>query len=502
MKMKQIMILVLLIALMKMDYKLKNWRLTMNKKGLIIIILAIISFALLGCYFISNIMNRMFINDPNINVSELQKLPIPALLEDENPDENISDFYLNVQQGKTYFFKELATTTLGYNSNFLGPVIKVKRGQLVNMHVQNDLAVSTSVHWHGLEVPGEQDGGPHQKILAGSTWNPSFMIDQPASTLWFHPHVMGTTATQVYYGLAGLLIIEDENSLALNLPNEYGVNDFPLIIQDRSFKSDGSFLYNDTMMDGVVGDYIIVNGAITPYLDVNQVKMRFRIVNGANASNFNLKLSNNNSFFQIASDGGLLESPIEMTRLFISPGERAEIIIDFSKYQSNDKVVLLSGGQVVMTFNIKDKVQDLSELPTTLSIIERLDVNQATALKTIRLDGMGHMVTINGKQFDMDRIDDNVNQYDTQIWEISAPRQMMMGGEGHPFHIHGTQFQILSRNGREPNANEMGWKDTVFVNSGETVRIIVQFKHKGIFMYHCHILEHEEAGMMGQLIVN
>lgn len=210
---------------------------------------------------------------------------------------------------------------------------------------------------------------------------------------------------------------------------------------------------------------------------------------------------NGKEFYQIASDGGLLEKPLSGNALFLSPGERAEIIIDFSKYDEGDRLRLVSDKEQVMTFHVGDKTPDDTVIPEVLSTIEKLDESQATGVKTIQLDGMGHMVTLNGKQFDIDRIDDNVVLGDTEIWEISASRAMMMGSPGHPFHIHGTQFQVLSRNGKEPEENERGWKDTVFVRAGETVRIIVKFKHKGVFMYHCHILEHEEAGMMGQLEV-
>jgi FtsP/CotA-like multicopper oxidase with cupredoxin domain len=368
------------------------------------------------------------------------------------------------------------------------------------MHITNELNDTTSVHWHGLEVNGTEDGGPHQVVGIDTTWEPTFTIDQPAATLWFHPHVIGTTATQVYLGLAGLILIEDENSKSLNLPDEYGVNDIPLIIQDRSFDADGFFIYNDNMMNGVVGDVIIVNGAITPYLDVQQVKMRFRIVNGANASNFNLKLNDHSEFYQIASDGGLLEKPVLSDSLFISPGERAEIIIDFSKFNEGEKIELKSGNKQVMTFRIGGESNDLTTIPETLAKIEPIDESVATGMKTIELDGAGHMVSLNGRKFDMNRIDDNVVLGEVEIWEITA-NGTMMGKMGHPFHIHGTQFQILSRNGKEPGANEQGWKDTVYIQADETVRIIVKFKNEGVFMYHCHILEHEEAGMMGQLEV-
>lgn len=432
---------------------------------------------------------------------EIRMLPIPVLLEDQNPAEGISEFKISVQEGETDFIGTRPTPTLGYNGNYLGPVIRVEKGDEVRMHVDNTLSEETSVHWHGLEVEASADGGPHQVIPAGGRWEPVFTMNQPASTLWFHPHVIGSTAIQVYYGLAGLLIVDDENSKALNLPDEYGVNDIPLIIQDRSFNEDGSFIYYDNMMDGAIGDYIMVNGAIEPVLDVAQVKMRFRIVNGANASNFDLRLSDRSEFQQIASDGGFLESPVETDLLFISPGERAEIIVDFSKYSQGEVIELRSGLDLVMTFRVGDEAQDDTVIPEKLADIEKFDYNLATGFKTIELDGMGHMVSLNGRQFDMDRIDDNVLLGELEIWDITTNRAMMMGSQGHPFHIHGTQFQVLSRNGGEPHKNEQGWKDTVFVGAGETVSILVRFKYKGIFMYHCHILEHEEAGMMGQLEV-
>ncbi|MBV1709134.1 MAG: multicopper oxidase domain-containing protein [Erysipelothrix sp.] len=455
---------------------------------LIILGVALISVGLIG------------VNMEKSDDEDSRMLPIPVLLVDENEDENIADYNIVAQQGQTSFFNNVLTPTLGYNGSFLGPVIRVRRGELVNMHVQNDLSDDTSVHWHGLEVSGASDGGPHQVISPGTVWQPSFVVDQPAATLWFHPHVIGSTAIQVYEGLAGLMIVEDEHSDRLNIPKDYGVNDIPLIIQDRSFNRDGSFDYSSNMMDGVLGDTILVNGAITPTLKVDQINMRFRLVNGANARNFDFELSNRGEFYQIASDGGFLEKPVKSKRLFLSPGERAEIIVDFSAYNEGDVIFLKSGNIRIMTFVVGKESVDTTEIPETLVKVADLDVSKVTGIKTIELDGMGHMVSLNGRQFDIHRIDDNVALDAIEIWEITTLRTMM-GGMGHPFHIHGTQFQVLSRNGREPDENERGFKDTVFVGSGETVRIIVQFKHKGIYMYHCHILEHEEAGMMGQLEV-
>ena len=458
---------------------------------LIIMIITIVGYLLFSFYRNKDI-------EP---IANAKPLPIPVLLQLSKIDEAFLDYYLTAQIGTTNFIGDKQTPTMGYNGSFLGPVIKVTKGEAIRMHITNNLQDDTSVHWHGLEVTGSADGGPHQVIEAGSTWQPSFTIDQQASTLWFHPHVIGTIATQVYYGLAGLIIIEDDNSKSLNLPDDYGMNDIPLIIQDRSFNQDGTFLYDDNMMDGVYGDYIIVNGAITPYLDVDQTKMRFRILNGANARNFTLRLGDDSDFYQIASDGGLLEKPLLRDSLFIAPGERIEIVVDFAKYSEGDIIKLFSDNELVMTFNVKNKVIDDTVIPEVLSVIEKLDEKLVTKIKTIELDGMGHMVTLNGRKFDINRTDDNVVLGDTEIWEISTNRAMMMQSTGHPFHIHGTQFQILDRDGRKPKDYEKGWKDTVFVGTGETVRISVRFKYTGMFMYHCHILEHEEAGMMGQLVV-
>lgn len=468
----------------------------MNKKWMVIIIIVLV----IGVIISFGIFK---FQDSNIVVgSKMQMLPIPEILLDKNPDPKIADFTITAQKGMTNFLRDKKTPTIGYNGSYLGPVIRVTSGETVNMHVVNDLNESTSVHWHGLIVKADQDGGPHQLILPGNVWEPVFTIDQPAATLWFHPHVIGSTATQVYYGLAGLFLIDDENSKILNIPKDYGVNDIPLIIQDRSFNIDGSFDYNSNMMDGASGNQVLVNGAISPALKVKQIKMRFRIVNGSNSSNVNLNLEDESNFYQIASDGGFLEKPLVGNYIFLSPGERGEIIIDFSKYKEGQEIVLMSAKVKIMTFIIDGKGQDITEIPQDLVKIEKMDEASATATKRIELNGMGQMVTINGKKFDMNRIDENVKLGETEIWEITNSGSMMMHGMGHPFHIHGTQFQVLTRNGLAPYENEKGWKDTVYVGENETVRIIVKFRNKGLYMYHCHILEHEDAGMMGQLEVN
>ena len=213
-------------------------------------------------------------------------LKIPALLQDQNPDPHIAEFILDVQSGQTDFLGSRLTETLGYNGSYLGPVIRIKKGEEVNIRVNNHLGFPTTIHWHGLVVDGENDGGPHQGIHPSESWSPTFIVGQDAATLWYHPHLMGDTANQVYYGLAGLIYIDDENSEQLNLPKEYGVNDIPLIVQDRSFNRDGSFAYRTTMMGVVAGDTIMINGTVSPFLNVTKGNIRFRILNASNSQNF------------------------------------------------------------------------------------------------------------------------------------------------------------------------------------------------------------------------
>ena len=428
------------------------------------------------------------------------KLKIPVMLQDQNSDPDIAEFVLQVQSGQTNFIGNWLTQTLGYNGSYLGPVLRIRKGEKVNIRVDNQLSFPTTLHWHGLVVDGEQDGGPHQGIQPGKNWNPAFTVDQDAATLWYHPHFMGDTADQVYYGLAGLIYIDDENSGQLDLPEEYGINDIPLVVQDRSFNSDGSFDYRTSMMGVVAGDTILINGTINPFINVNKGNVRFRILNASNSQNFEFRLSDANNFQQIASDGGFLEAPLTRQSIFLTPGERAEVIVDFAKTKRSS-VTLMLGNKPIMTINITSENPDTTELPESLTRIEPISEDGNPKTRIFELQSMGISGTINGKSFDMNRIDEEVSLNETEIWIIRNSGGMMQTS-GHPFHVHGTQFQIISRNGQVPPLQEQGFKDTVFVNIGEEVKIRVRFTHPGLFMYHCHILEHEDSGMMGQFRVS
>lgn len=429
-------------------------------------------------------------------------LSIPAVLKDTNPDPDVADFTLTAQHGKKEFIAGKTSTTYGYNGNYLGPVIRVRKGEKVNMTVKNDLKEVTTVHWHGLLVPGSADGGPHNTILPGKTWKVSFTVSQQAATLWYHPHPMGKTGEQVYKGLAGLIYVDDQNSEKLDIPKDYGKNDFPLVLQDRRFTKNGQLSYKLDMNDqvfGFQGTTELVNGVIQPQLTVKRGLVRLRILNGSNGRTYNLHLSGNQTFTQIASDGGFLASPVKMKKLTLSAGERAEILVDFSKLRDGGMLQLKNGKETLMYFKVKGKYTKSYSVPRKLATIKKIPDSKAVKTRKFVMSGMGPNVSINGKQMDMNHIDETVKLHSIEIWEIkNASTSMGTKKMVHPFHVHGVQFQILSINGKTPPANEQGWKDTVLVNPGDTVKVIMRFPFKGIYMYHCHILEHEDLGMMGQ----
>ena len=488
----------------------------------------IVSILLSSCSFLSTDVK----SSSTIDFSK--PLGIPSILNATDIDSNTKEFNLTIQKGKVSFENNLNTNTYGYNGDFLGPVIRVKSGKTVKINVKNNLDEDSTIHWHGLNVNGDMDGGPHQVIKAGGEWHPSFKIDQQAGTYWFHPHTLEKTGEQVYKGLAGLFIVDDNTSESLEIPKTYSVDDIPLILQDRRFDKTGAFSYKTSMIDndGMLGDKFLVNGVIKPYFEVTKNKIRFRLLNGSNARVYNVGLSDNTNFSQIATDGGFLEKPVSLNSLMLGNGERAEVVIDFSKYKTGDSVILKSlhfevkekmqaslegridnGKEIeLMKFVIKDRTDKNLPLPTTLATIDKLAEANASKTRVFTLSdmnmsnmlgmngmhmmaaSMSSMFTINDKTFDMSRVDENIKLNDTEIWKITNKSQM---GMSHPFHIHGVQFQILSRSDKAVNDNEKGWKDTVLIQPDEEVKIIAKFKNQGMFMYHCHNLEHEDAGMMG-----
>lgn len=484
-----------------------------NIKWYSVIVISVILLIVYAGYFFTDIGRGLddgiMRTDEPLNNNEKEsgnKLPIPPLLEDKNPEEGKAEFDLKVQYGKKEFIEGYETNTLGYNGDYLGPIIKVNKGDDVKVNVNNTLDEPTTVHWHGLEVPGEMDGGPHQVVDPNTTWKPYFKIDQQAATLWYHPHLLHKTGEQVYKGLAGLFYIEDEDSKDLDIPKEHGVNDIPLVIQDKRFTDNGNIPYDVGMrdlMNGFLGDTVLINGALNPELDVKNEVVRLRLLNGSNARTYEFNFSDNNEFYQIASDGGFLEESIEMNKVSLAPAERAEILLDLSDYNVGDKISLRDADYNLMTINIVEDSNKNIDIPKNLVEITDYNRDEIARSREFVMSGMGPMVAINGKQMNMDRIDENLKLDELEEWIITndSAGMGMMSSTPHPFHVHGVQFRIIERNGKEPPLNERGWKDTVMVDNGEEVRILAKFRKKGLFMYHCHILEHEDSGMMGQFLV-
>ncbi len=462
----------------------------------------------------------------------VNRLAIPPL-EQGRMDGGERIFDLAIQDGTSRFFPGLDTATRGINGAYLGPVLRMRAGETVRLNVTNRLSEDTTLHWHGMTLPARADGGPHQIIRAGTTWSPEYPIRERAATMWYHSHLLGATARHVWQGIAGMIVIDDAESDALALPRDWGVDDIPVVLQDRRFYEDGAMPYEEGMRDrmmGMIGNFPLINGTIAPWLPVTTQRIRLRLLNGANASIYNLRFSDGRRFHQIASDGGLLPAPVALSQLTLAPGERAEIVValDAGKPVRLQSVAapasrgmgrgmgmmggMMGGGEQSPVFDMlelrpADSLAPSPALPARLADLPVPDPGTARRTRRFVLEMpmgprmmLGGGFTINGKAMDMTRIDARPRMGEAEIWEIGNTGPMR-----HPFHIHDTQFRILDRDGRPPAANEAGLKDTVLVDPGETVRLLVRFDHyrdpDRPYMFHCHILEHEDAGMMGQFVV-
>lgn len=435
-------------------------------------------------------------------------LPIPALLEGTMKD-GVKHFDLNIQTAQHTFFEGINTDTYAINSTYLGPTLLLKRGDDVSINYSNNLPVETTMHGHGMHVPGEMDGTAHQPIAVGGTWSAKYTVNQTACTNWYHPHYLHKTAPHVYQGLAGIIVIEDSVSDALDLPKRYGIDDIPLVLQDRFFTSDKTGLpyapSNMQLSRGYIGDTFIVNGAIEPSFEAENKETRFRLLNGSNSTVYELGFSNGKSFKQIASDNGFLETPLTMSRITLSPGERAEIVVDFS----NDLDTSLSffeyrNNQTFMNINVSNTATLTTTVPAVLATLDTIPTATNSRQFRLGMRGMGNF-TINGQAMDVNRIDVAISQGDVEEWEIINDM-----GVDHNFHIHGTHFRVISRNGNAAavKENEKGYKDVVYLPANENLKFIVEIPKDGVtadnnnpYMFHCHFLEHEDNGMMGQFTV-
>ena len=507
-------------------------------------------------------------------------LPIPALL---TPDA-AGKIALNVQTGSMKWKAGMQTPTWGINGPLLGPAMRLQRGKDVAINVTNALPEATTMHWHGMEIPGTSDGGPQAVIEPGKMWTAEFKVDQPATTAWFHPHTHGLTGRQVAMGLGGLIIIDDEESTKLPLPKEWGVDDVPVILQDKRLDAKGHIDYQLDIMTAAVGwfgDMMLTNGAVYPQHLAPRGWLRLRFLNGCNARSLNLATSDGRPLYVVGSDGGLLGEPVKLTELPILMGERFEVLVDTRDGKAFD-IITLPVKQMGMTLppfdralpvlhiqpTLKNNEAKLPDALVNMPAVPAVDNAKTRWLQLMmdpQLDMMGmqmmmqrygmasmagmdmkghgnmadmdhgqmqgqmthgqmghgkmnhggmaqgnqmvsgydfmHGNKINGIAFDMAKPMFDVKRGTYEKWTISGEGDMML----HPFHIHGTQFRILSENGKPPAAHRSGWKDTVRVE-GWRSEVLVKFDHEApkerAYMAHCHLLEHEDTGMMMSFTVS
>ncbi len=429
----------------------------------------------------------------------LKPLPIPQALRG-------TSFNLTIQQSQHEFFNGISTPTYGVNSSYLGPTLFLRNGSTVSIHFTNTINERVSIHGHGMHVPPSMDGNTHQEMAPGESWTAHYTVNQKASTNWYHSHTLHQTGSQVYKGLAGLIIVEDAQSDALNLPKRYGEDDIPLVLQDRKFNSDGSLNYTPNMRAipfGYVGESFMANGAIEPLFHAEAKEIRFRILNGSNSTMYELGFSDGRSFKQIATDNSFLETPVTLNRLLLSPAERAEIVVDFSGDLGKELTLRdFRRNKTFVNISVSKNAASSTKVPSRLTTLQKLNPADATRTRVFNLEGkMGQGLVINGKSMDPNRIDERVPLNQVEIWEIHNRMHI-----DHNFHIHATHFMLLERNGSSNiPANERGFKDTIYIPGRGSVKLIVKmvdYADETIpYMYHCHFLEHEDNGMMGQFLV-
>ncbi len=436
-------------------------------------------------YHFFSILVLIFLSACGIN-SSVQNAPQtgqnPLLIPELVDSRTTPEIELVMQNGEHEFYAGVQSETMGFNGDYLGPTIRLYKNTDATITFTNNIGEPTTVHGHGLHVNGEIDGGPQSTIQPGESWQITIPVRQEAGTSWYHPHMMGKTAHHVHAGLAGLYLIEDENSQALDLPKDYGVNDIPLVVQDRSFTDGKMNEYSVTVEDiknGLREDTLVVNGTVDAYHNVPQGWVRLRLLNGSNARFYRFHFGNDVSFFKIATEGGFLNQPVEMAFIDMAPGERNEIMIDLSDGANATLIADLlpadpedTGRRTtntpqanVVELRVDPTMQASGTLPGTLNDIAYFEREDATQIRTISLDMEVRGGTeenmdlfgINGQAMDMGFINERIKKGEVEIWRITGQRMP------HPFHIHGASFQILTLNGEPPTEADRGWKDTVVV---------------------------------------
>ncbi|MFM2388027.1 MAG: hypothetical protein RL660_2784 [Bacteroidota bacterium] len=435
-----------------------------------------------------------------------------------------TSFNLNLQAGSHQFYPGVNTATNGYNSAIFGPTLIMRHGDSVTLNVTNNLSDTSTTHWHGLHIPAIADGGPHQIILPGQTWSPTFKVMDKAATYWYHPHLHMKTEEQVAKGAVGLIIVKDNEEASKALPRTYGVDDFPLVFQSKILKANNGQI----ALTGPWDTVMTINGVVKPYLEVPAQPVRFRMLNGSSRRVYMLGLSDDRQFHQIATDGSLTPQPRQMNRLRIVNGERSEIVIDFTGLKDSVYYLMCygteigpfipggaagGGGMGANPYDSADyalmeiRVKAPTSTPVafdpsaTLTTIAGWNAADADTIRKIRLTGgVGVPFSFDSVVYDHHTINHIIQLGSTEIWELRNTSFL-----GHPFHLHDVQFMVLDKDGLPPPVSEQGLKDVIFVEAFSTTRFITQFTDFADsltpYMYHCHNMAHEDGGMMGQFIV-
>lgn len=409
------------------------------------------------------------------------------------------------------------TDVLAFNGTTPGPTIRVSRGAIFSTRVVNAMTEPLTIHWHGVLAPADMDGHPNDPIAVGTSRAISFPVNQRAGTYWYHAHTDQRTARQAYLGLAGAFIVDDPAEDVLGLPS--GDHDVILLAADKRPNASKQIPYAPTMMDtmsGFLGTEVLVNGTPEAWLSVDRGSYRFRLINGSNARIFKVGLSDGSAFHLVANDAGLLPQAKQVTSLMLPPGARLDLLLDFSTRAIGSAVTLRSlefpGGGMggMMGGPEQGTPMDILKLyvdrdgqpaptPSTLAAFPPYDPAKARRTRQfiISMGGMTHL--INGAIYSLGRIDFSVPWDELEIWEFQNDSD-----EFHPMHPHGAHFQVLSRSGSTTDLppEDTGAKDTVLLNPNETVRVLIKFDSvAGLFVQHCHNLEHEDDGMMQNFMV-
>lgn len=450
---------------------------------------------------------------------------------------------------ETRLLKGPANAVQPVPDSYLGPTLRVRTGQRLRVHFTNQLPEPSIVHWHGLHVPEAADGHPRFVVPTGATYHYDFVVSNRPGTYWYHPHHHDRTGVQVHNGLAGGLIVSDDAEAALGLPS--GDEDLLCVIQDRTFDADNQFRYVGTMpmehMTGFLGTEVLVNGRVQPTLTLATRAYRLRLLNGSNSRIYKLAWDDRSPITVIGTDGGLLERPLQRQYLAFAPGERVDVVLDLTRRPLGTRLTLKSlafdgvqmmgmgmgggmrGGGMRGGMQMGSAVPNGAELtvfsidiarrassgafrlPPTLSTFDDSWQREAKGRETTRTITvtMQHMEwLLNNRRFQMDDVadDERVPLGAKQVWEFINPADGMMR-MAHPIHLHGPQYRVLARTvdrafrpawaALSEGLTDEGWKDTFLMMPGERVKILVHFRqHPGLFLYHCHNLEHEDMGMM------